>query len=142
MKPDWDKLMETYADSSSVTVADVDCTTDGGKEVCNGAGVKGYPTIKYFTAETGSEGEAYNGARSYDALDKFVKDKLEAKCDIKDQGECDEKEVAYIAKMTAKDKAAVTAELARLSGMMATAKMAPDKKQWMAKRLAILKQME
>merc|ERR1712146_549790 len=26
MKPDWDKLGETYADSSSVMIADVDCT--------------------------------------------------------------------------------------------------------------------
>ena len=35
MKPDWDSLAETYAGSSSVVIADVDCTTDGGKEACS-----------------------------------------------------------------------------------------------------------
>ena len=140
MKPDWDKLSATFADSSSVVVADVDCTTDGGKDVCNDAGVRGYPTIKYFTAETGPEGEAYNGARSLDALETFVKDKLEVSCDIANPSECDEKEQGYITKMSAKDKAAVEAEVTRLSGMM-SAKMSADKKQWMAKRLSILKQM-
>jgi protein disulfide-isomerase A6 len=140
MKPDWDKLSATFADSSSVVVADVDCTTDGGKEVCNDAGVKGYPTIKYFTAETGAEGEAYNGARSLAALETFVKDKLEVSCDITKPEECDEKEQGYITKMSAKDKDAIAAEVTRLSGMMG-AKMSTDKKQWMAKRLAIIKQM-
>lgn len=140
MKPDWDKLSTEFADSASVVVADVDCTSDGGKEVCNDAGVKGYPTIKYFTAETGTEGEAYNGARSYDALEKFVKEKLEVQCDITNPSECDEKEQGYITKMSAKDKADIEKEVTRLSGMM-SAKMSSEKKQWMAKRLAILKQM-
>ena len=56
MKPDWDSLAETYAGSSSVVIADVDCTTDGGKEACSRFEVRGYPTIKYFTAETGKTG--------------------------------------------------------------------------------------
>mmetsp|Transcript_26064 Transcript_26064/g.61100 ORF Transcript_26064/g.61100 Transcript_26064/m.61100 type:complete len:141 (+) Transcript_26064:236-658(+) len=140
MKPDWEKLSAAFADSSSVVVADVDCTSDGGKEVCNGAGVKGYPTIKYFTDETGADGESYNGARSYDALETFTKDKLEVSCDITNPSECDEKEQGYITKMSAKDKADIAKEVTRLSGMMG-AKMSADKKQWMAKRLAIIKQM-
>ena len=141
MKPDWDKLMEEYADSSSVLIGDVDCTSDGGKEVCNEAGVKGYPTIKYFTAETGEEGEAYQGARSLDALKTFVDETLDKGCVLDDPATCDEKETAYVEKMKAKDADAVKKELTRLSDMLATAKMAADKKAWMAKRLAILKQM-
>ena len=42
MKPDWDSLAETYAGSSSVVIADVDCTT-AGKALCDKAGVRGYP---------------------------------------------------------------------------------------------------
>ena len=50
-------------------------------------------------------------------------------------------QTAYVEKMKAKDADAVKKELTRLSDMLATAKMAADKKAWMAKRLAILKQM-
>ena len=141
MKPDWDKLMDEYAGSSSVVIGDVDCTSDGGKDVCNEAGVKGYPTIKYFTAETGEEGEAYQGARSFDALKSFVDDSLDKGCVIDSPDTCDENESAYVEKMKAKDGDAIKKELTRLSDMLATAKMAADKKAWMAKRLSILKQM-
>ena len=44
-------------------------------------------------------------------------------------------------KMKAKDADAIKKELTRLSDMLSTAKMAADKKAWMAKRLGILKQM-
>eukprot|EP00450_Noctiluca_scintillans_P009823 CAMPEP_0194487504 /NCGR_PEP_ID=MMETSP0253-20130528/7763_1 /TAXON_ID=2966 /ORGANISM="Noctiluca scintillans" /LENGTH=75 /DNA_ID=CAMNT_0039327735 /DNA_START=66 /DNA_END=289 /DNA_ORIENTATION=- len=75
MKPAWDKLGETHA-GSSVLIGDVDCTSDEGKEACTNNGVRGYPTIKYFTAETGKEGETYSGGRTFEALDEFVKEKL------------------------------------------------------------------
>ena len=73
MKPDWDTLGKEYAGHPSVLIGDVDCTTDEGKEVCNANEVRGYPTIKYFTAETGEAGEAYQGGRSLKALQDFVK---------------------------------------------------------------------
>ena len=41
MKPDWDQLMDAFADSETALVADVDCTTEG-KELCTAQGVKGY----------------------------------------------------------------------------------------------------
>ena len=46
MKPDWDKLMEEFADSATQLVADVDCTAEG-KPLCDAHGVKGFPTIKW-----------------------------------------------------------------------------------------------
>lgn len=141
MKPDWDKLSAEYAEHPSVLIADVDCTTDGGKPVCEEYEVKGYPTIKYFTDETDEKGDAYQGARSLSALQDFVKDKLETKCLVDDPESCDEKEVAYIAKMQAKDAAAIVKEITRLEGISSTGKMAPDKKIWMLKRMAILKQL-
>jgi hypothetical protein len=141
MKPDWDKLSTEYAGHPSVLIGDVDCTTDGGKPVCEEYEVRGYPTIKYFTAETGEKGDAYQGARSLSALQDFVKDKLESKCLVDEPEGCDEKEVAYIAKMKAKDAAAIAKEITRLEGIASTGKMAPDKKVWMVKRVAILKQL-
>ena len=41
MKPDWDKLMDAFADSETALVADVDCTTEG-KDLCSEHGVRGY----------------------------------------------------------------------------------------------------
>jgi hypothetical protein len=41
MKPDWDKLMDAFADSDSALVGDVDCTAEG-KDLCTQQGVKGY----------------------------------------------------------------------------------------------------
>jgi len=138
MKPAWDKLGETYADSSSVLIGDVDCTTDEGKGACNAAGVSGYPTIKYFTAETGKEGEKYQGGRDFDALEKFVKEKLSKKCDPNTKEDCDEKEVEYIDKMVAKGGDKIVAEATRLEGMKG-GDMKADKKTWLMKRIAILK---
>ena len=59
MKPAWDQLGEEFAASSSVAIADADCT-GAGKEACEKFGVSGYPTIKYFK-DGNTAGEAYNG---------------------------------------------------------------------------------
>jgi protein disulfide-isomerase A6 len=59
MKPIWDELSEEYKDSSSVVIADVDCTVE--TDLCSDYDVSGYPTIKYFTAETDEKGDSYSG---------------------------------------------------------------------------------
>ena len=41
MKPAWDSLMEQYKGHATKLVADVDCTSDGGKPLCEAHGVKG-----------------------------------------------------------------------------------------------------
>lgn len=64
MKPAWDQLGSEYADSTSVLIGDADCTA-GGKSLCEEFDVKGYPTIKYFTADTGAKGGDYNGGRRH-----------------------------------------------------------------------------
>mmetsp|Transcript_1735 Transcript_1735/g.5694 ORF Transcript_1735/g.5694 Transcript_1735/m.5694 type:complete len:143 (-) Transcript_1735:109-537(-) len=140
MKPAWDQLGAEYASSNSVIVGDVDCTTDGGKPVCDANEVRGYPTIKYFTAETGDTGASYSGARSHDALKKFVEEHLAAKCLVEDRAACSEKEVGYIDKMAAADKEEVGKQLERLKGMKANS-MAPDLKAWLNQRIAILEQL-
>jgi len=138
MKPAWDKLGEAYKDSSSVVVADVDCTSDEGQAVCTDNDVSGYPTIKYFTAETGKKGEDYQGGRDFDDLDKFVKETLSKKCDVKTKENCDEKETAYIDKMTPQGASKWSAELTRLDGMK-DSDMKDDKRKYLMQRIAILK---
>jgi len=69
MKPDWDKLMKAFKDDDAKLVADVDCTT-AGKALCDQAGVRGYPTIKYGDPNSL---EDYKGGRDFAALEKFAK---------------------------------------------------------------------
>ena len=64
--------------------------------------MRGYPTIKYFTDETGEKGTDYQGGRDFASLKKFVDDSLEVKCVVSDPKDCTEKEAAYITKMKAK----------------------------------------
>jgi len=138
MKPAWDGLGDEYKDSSSVLIGDADCTVE--TELCSDHGVKGYPTIKYFTAETGPKGEDYRGGRDAASLKKFVQDTLEIKCIVDDPKDCTEKEVKYIEKMKSKGKADVDKQTARLSKMLAGS-MKAELKQWVAQRVAILKQL-
>jgi protein disulfide-isomerase A6 len=140
MKPAWDKLGDAYKDSSSVLIADVDCTTDGGKPVCDSRGVQGFPTIKYYTSEK-PDGEKYQGGRDFDTLDKFVKENLLAKCDTKTKENCNPKETEYIDKMSAKGKDAIAKEFDRLEKMKG-GDMKPEKKAWLSQRIGLLKSMK
>ncbi len=122
-------------------IGDVDCTADESKSVCDENGVKGFPTLKYYTAETGDEGADYKGGRSFDDLKKFTEETLAKGCSVADESTCDEQEIAYIKKQKEKSKEENSKELGRISEMLKTAKMAADKKKWMAKRVNILKQI-
>jgi len=85
MKPAWDSLMEEYADSASVLVADVDCIGDG-KPLCDEVGVKGFPTVKFGDP---TNLEDYKGGRDIAALKKFTAD-LKPACDIHTLENCSE----------------------------------------------------
>lgn len=101
MKPAWDKLAVAFQGSPTVLIADVDCTTDGGKQVCEDNGVKGYPTIKYFNESNGKEGATFDGGRDFKALKKFVKKTLggvERKCNVETKEGCLPEEVKILTK--------------------------------------------
>ena len=138
MKPAWDALGDKYASSSSVVVADVDCTVE--QDLCSEYDVKGYPTIKYFTAETDAKGADYQGGRDEDALVQFVSETLEVKCLLADTAGCSEKETEFMGKWKAKPKEEVKSQLERLTKMQGGS-MAPDLKKWVAQRVNILKQL-
>jgi len=139
MKPAYDKLGAEYESSSSVVIGDVDCTVE--QDLCSSKGVSGYPTIKYYTSETGKEGKDYNSGRDYDGLKKFVQDELEVKCDVKNPTEgCTEKEQEFIKKNSAKSADDVKKALTRLEGMK-SGSMKPELKQWLVQRINVLKQL-
>mmetsp|Transcript_31201 Transcript_31201/g.46333 ORF Transcript_31201/g.46333 Transcript_31201/m.46333 type:complete len:169 (-) Transcript_31201:390-896(-) len=95
MKPDWDKLMDAFAGSSTQLIADVDCTAEG-KPLCDANEVRGYPTIKWGDP---SALEDYQGARSYDALKKFADENLKPMCSPSNIDLCDDDKKAEIKKL-------------------------------------------
>ena len=108
MKPDWDKLMDAFADSKTALVGDVDCTADG-KPLCDANGVRGYPTIKYGDP---SALEDYKGGRSYDDLKKFADENLKPMCSPANIDLCDADKKAEIEKFQAMSDADLEAAIA------------------------------
>lgn len=94
MKPDWDKLMEDFADSDTQLIADVDCTAEG-KPLCDSNGVRGYPTIKWGDP---ADLQDYQGGRDYDALKKFADEKLKPMCSPMNIDLCDDDKKSDIKK--------------------------------------------
>lgn len=119
-------------------VGDVDCTVE--ESVCSDFGVRGYPTLKYFTADTGAKGEDYNSGRDLDSLKAFAEETLTIKCQLNDQEKCTQKEKDYMAKMQGVSKEEVTAAYERLDKMK-SGSMKPELKQWLVQRLSILTQI-
>jgi|EP01047_Picozoa_sp_COSAG01_P081380 hypothetical protein len=77
MKGDWDKLEKHFADNDRIIIAKVDCATDGGKEVCEKAAVKAYPTVKYYRNGLPEEGKTCY-ARGFENLKGFTEKMLVA----------------------------------------------------------------
>lgn len=85
MKPGWDKLMDEYASSETILVADVDCIGTG-KSLCEEVGVQGFPTIKYGDP---ANLEAYEGGRDFSELQTFASE-LKPACNVVTLEHCDE----------------------------------------------------
>lgn len=88
MKPAWDKLMKNWnkGDRAKTSlIADVDCTAEG-KPICDNAGVKGFPTIKWGDP---ADLQDYDGGRDYEALKTFAKDSLKPMCSPSNLDLCD-----------------------------------------------------
>jgi len=105
--------MAEHKDSKSILVADVDCTA-AGKPLCDAAGVKGYPTIKY-----GDYGDLqdYKGGRDEKALKAFTKT-LKPSCSPSNIDLCDaakKKDIETFIKMDDKDLDKMIAEKEKLN---------------------------
>jgi hypothetical protein len=95
MKPDWDKLMAEFKGSSTVLIADVDCTA-GGKAKCDEVGVRGYPTIKYGDPD---DLQDYKGGRTMADLKKFAEG-MGPQCSPGNLDLCDDDKKAKIAEFS------------------------------------------
>ena len=97
------KQSEEFAASATGVVADVDCTKDDAKDLCSRMGVKGYPTIKYFTETTAATGDSYEGGRTYADLKKWADENLGPSCSPTSLDLCNDEQTAEIEKYQAMD---------------------------------------
>lgn len=98
MKPDWDKLMEEYAGSSTQLIGDVDCTSTDGQALCQAKGVRGYPTIKWGDP---ADLQDYQGGRDLESLRQFAEENLKPVCSPSNIDLCDDEKKAAILKFQA-----------------------------------------
>lgn len=107
MKPAWDQLGDEFAESKTVVIADVDCTVE--KDLCSRFGVRGYPTIKYFTGSTDPMGDKYEGGRDFESLKTFAKENLGPSCSPDNKDLCNAEQLKTLERalaMTAEERAA------------------------------------
>jgi len=156
LKPDWDKLGKEFKGSPAVVIVDVDCTA-GGQAICKRMGVKGYPTLKYFTEKTGKKGADYDGGRDLSSLKKFVTDKLSTPpCNAQTLKGCAPNEITFIEKSKDKTPEEINMEISEKTEELKTLKkdqraaeadLAEKQQQWkkreavLSKALGLLKQL-
>jgi hypothetical protein len=100
MKPAWEQLEKSFEGNTGVAIVDVDCTADDSKDLCSKYGVKGYPTIKYFTDSTDPMGDKYEGGRTFDDLKKWCDENLGPSCSSANLDLCSDAQKAEIKKFS------------------------------------------
>jgi len=114
LKPDWDKLMETFADSATQLIADVDCTADG-EPLCEEFGIEGFPTLKWGDP---TDLQDYNGGRSYEDLKEFADENLKPLCSPNNMDLCDDDKKGLIQKYQGMTVDALTEEVEKEESKM------------------------
>lgn len=117
MAPDWEKLAAEWEGHEVGLIAEVDCTAEG-KPLCDAAGVRGFPTLKYGDA---SDLQDYQGGRSYDDLASFAKENLKPVCSPTNIHLCDDEKKAEIEKYSAMSADELDKLIAAAEGKMSDA---------------------
>jgi len=141
-----------FAGQSNVVFGDVNLSEAPGTGSRWSPGSGGWPTIRYFNAETGYEGAKYIQKTSSSMCDElgninnmraYVNDKASKPCLISDPSkDCSDQERAFISTWSAKPAADVEKEHVRLQKILAAdSKTAAAQVKWMKQRAAILKQL-
>lgn len=99
----WDELADEHNGGNVVTIVDVDCTAEG-KDTCSKHGVRGFPTIKYFTEGNGEDGSKYEGGRDKDALNAFIAKTFASRCDVDTLAGCNDEDKKVVTNLKGKSK--------------------------------------
>ena len=112
--PDWDRMMEEYADNADQLVAEFSCVGEYSKTHCDTLVFSDSVTFKWGDA---SDLQDYQGGRDYNAFKAFVEENLKPMCSPKKIDLCDDNkaEISKYQGMSAADlDAAITAEETKL----------------------------
>ena len=151
MRQSWDELEEKWGNHTQVHIGEVDCSrfVMNGTTLCRTYDIKSYPTLYYFSAKTGVKGEQYTGGHSFEEMDQFLIDHAANLCSVSQDlalepsEACSAEEAAFLTTWRAKSAAEVEAELERLEKVSAAHEVTFGEKvrEWMAKRINVLKQL-
>merc|ERR1719254_207314 len=90
LKPAWEELTAEYAEDPTRLVGQVDCTSEGGKPLCDANGVTDFP--KGLNAVMWGDPTVlreYPGGRTLDELREFAEEKLTPQCSVANLDLCD-----------------------------------------------------
>ena len=121
MKPAWDQLGDAFSGSKDVIIVDVDCTKDKNKDLCQKYGVRGYPTVKYFSGSTDPKGDSYDGGRDFAALKAFADENLGPSCSNDNIDLCNDEQKEALAKANAMSADELAAAIKEEEGKIAAA---------------------
>lgn len=139
-----------FEGNEDVVFGDVNLSEGGPRGDPHNPGSGGWPTIRYFTKETGIQGASYEKRTSKSMCDELgnrdmLIDYIESSgeislCDADSEKNCNEKEKAYLAKMKSEGPDEVKKQKARLDGM-AESGMKSELQEWLIRRRRILSKL-
>lgn len=74
MAPAYQRLADAFAGNSEVLIAEIN--GDDYYEFCDGFGIPGYPSLKFFPRDNSLPSENYRGSRSFEDMKRFMDSKL------------------------------------------------------------------
>lgn len=86
-----DGLSEELKKNHSFVIGKVDCIATQNKDMCKRFGVKRFPTLKYFSEDTGARGSFYTGAKEQWKYKEFLETKYHKTCSMVNLELCPEK---------------------------------------------------
>ena len=108
MAPHWEKLASEWEGHAVGLIAEVDCTEEATRPLCDANGVQGFPTLKWGDP---SALEDYDGGREYDDFAKFATENLKPVCSMANLDLCDDDKKALINGFLAKSEDELKAEI-------------------------------
>jgi len=118
MAPHWEKLAAEWEGNAIGLIAEVDCTVEDSRALCDGNGVKGFPTLKWGAPDAL---EDYAGGREYDDFAKFATENLKPVCSVAQIDLCDDDKKALIQSLQAQSDDALKTQIKAAEDLMENA---------------------
>mmetsp|Transcript_489 Transcript_489/g.1005 ORF Transcript_489/g.1005 Transcript_489/m.1005 type:complete len:236 (+) Transcript_489:37-744(+) len=118
LKQEWDPMAVELAKEPSIVVGVFNCHWPKAKKkaqkICGDFQIRGYPHIRYFTADTGMKGARYDEDQGYSTA-KFKEFAMTIlPCDLETRERCSKEEVEFLEQASKLDSGAVSSQLSKL----------------------------